>query len=64
MPEEERQIRLASRGISAADGLLQDQHASERDVRDHLKSAADLCVEAQENQAAAIAIIVKQFGLG
>ena len=64
MPEEERRIRLASRGISPEEVFIQDQHASEQDVRDRLKRAADLCVEAQENQDAAIAAIVKHFGLG
>ncbi len=63
MPEQERQRRLAIRGLSRDQAVAQDSHACEADVQQRLKSQADLRVDALMTEAAMVAVIDRHLGI-
>lgn len=63
MAEEDRQRRLAARGISRDEAASQDNHASEMDVPHRLRAEADLRVDALQDEAAMVATVRRVLGI-
>lgn len=64
IPEQERQRRLAARGLTAADTSTFDKHASERDLGGYLRNSADLRLKGQNDTVDLVETIIRTYGSG
>jgi dephospho-CoA kinase len=63
MLEDERQRRLAARGLSRDEAATQESHVSETDVQLRLRDDADLLVDALQDGPAMVAAVGRYLGI-
>jgi dephospho-CoA kinase len=62
MPESQRQVRLAARGLDREEASVFDQHSSEREIDTHLQIAANLRLDAERHTTELVEAVLRACG--